>query len=98
MLGAQLKLTVLLTACGLWIESGGQRARADGPTTPEASEAQASRSVDHARARRLALQAHAQAAAISKLPRFDYQARYRHGIVDSMRARSMFLSSCSERV
>ncbi len=35
---------------------------------------------------RLALSAHAQAAAIDKLPRFSYQVRYRHGIVDSMRA------------
>jgi len=35
---------------------------------------------------RLALGAHAQAAAIDNLPRFSYQVRYRHGIVDSMRA------------
>jgi RNA polymerase sigma factor (sigma-70 family) len=38
------------------------------------------------RATRLALAAHAQAAAIDKLPRFDYQIRTRYAIVDSMRA------------
>ncbi len=37
-------------------------------------------------ATRLALRAHAQAAAIDKLPRFTYRVRYRHGVVDSMRA------------
>lgn len=37
-------------------------------------------------ATRLALSAHAQAAAIDKLPRFQYQAQYRHGEVDSMRS------------
>ena len=41
---------------------------------------------DQAGVRRLALAAHAQAAALDKLPRFAYQARFRHGIVDSMRA------------
>src|SRR5262249_20920962 len=38
------------------------------------------------RAKRLALRVHAQAAAIDKLPRFSYRVRYRHGVVDSMRA------------
>jgi len=38
------------------------------------------------RATRLALGVHRQAAAIDKLPRFSYQVRHRHGIVDSMRA------------
>jgi RNA polymerase sigma factor (sigma-70 family) len=38
------------------------------------------------RATRLALRVHADAAAIEKLPRFSYQVKYRHGIVDSMRA------------
>jgi thiol-disulfide isomerase/thioredoxin len=38
------------------------------------------------RATRLALAAHDEAAAISTLPRFSYQVRYRHGTVDSMRA------------
>jgi RNA polymerase sigma factor (sigma-70 family) len=38
------------------------------------------------RATRLGLRAHAQAAAFDRLPRFGYQVRYRHGIVDSMRA------------
>jgi RNA polymerase sigma factor (sigma-70 family) len=37
-------------------------------------------------ATRLALDVHTQAGAIDKLPRFSYQVRYRHGIVDSMRA------------
>ena len=36
-------------------------------------------------ATQLALRAHAQAAAINKLPRFNYRVQYRHGIVDSMR-------------
>jgi RNA polymerase sigma factor (sigma-70 family) len=38
------------------------------------------------RATRLAMAAHAQAAAIDKLPRFDYQIRTRYAKVDSMRA------------
>jgi RNA polymerase sigma factor (sigma-70 family) len=38
------------------------------------------------RATRLARDAHARAAAIDKLPRFSYQVRSRHGIVDSLRA------------
>src|SRR5262249_8228355 len=38
------------------------------------------------RAPRLALRAHAQAAAFDRLPRFSYQVRHRHGVVDSMRA------------
>ena len=37
-------------------------------------------------ATQLALQAHAQAAAFDKLPRFSYWVRTRHGIVNSMRA------------
>ena len=41
---------------------------------------------DDPRATRLARLAHAQAAAIDALPRFSYRVRYRHGIVDSMRA------------
>ena len=38
------------------------------------------------RATRLALRAHAAAAAFDKLPRFSYRVKYRHGPVDSLRA------------
>jgi thiol-disulfide isomerase/thioredoxin len=48
------------------------------------------------RATRLARRAHAQAAAIDKLPRFSYQVRYRHGIVDSMRAIDVSLDRLSQ--
>jgi len=51
-------------------------------TPPEAPKPEAG----DPRATRLALGVHRQAAAVDKLPRFSYQARYRHGIVDSMRA------------
>jgi RNA polymerase sigma factor (sigma-70 family) len=46
-------------------------------STPEAA---------NRRATRLALRAHAAAAAIDKLPRFSYRVRTRGGIIDSMRA------------
>ena len=42
--------------------------------------------LDANESQRLALGIHAQAAAMDKLPRFSYRVRYRHGIVDSMRA------------
>src|SRR5207245_2398268 len=38
------------------------------------------------RATRLGRDAHARAAALEKLPRLDYQVRYRYAVVDSMRA------------
>lgn len=41
---------------------------------------------DDEKATRLARAAHAQAAAIEKLPRFSFEARYRYGVVDSLRA------------
>jgi RNA polymerase sigma factor (sigma-70 family) len=41
---------------------------------------------DHTGTRQLALAVHAKAASFDKLTRFSYQVRYRHGIVDSMRA------------
>src|SRR5262249_38070491 len=56
------------------------RAAADKPATP------APRETGEQRATRLALRGHAQAAAFDKLPRFSYLVRYRHGLVDSMRA------------
>jgi len=48
------------------------------------------------RATRLAQAAHAQAAAIDKLPRFSYRVHYRHGIVDSMREVDVSLDQCQK--
>ncbi len=64
----------------------GQETRAERESV--ANERQAGEVIDpkDQLATQLALRAHAQAAAISKLPRFSYRVHYRHGIVDSMRA------------
>src|SRR5262249_29344658 len=55
------------------------------PAKAEAGPAEV-RATGAQRATRLGRDAHAQAAALDKLPRLDYQVRYRWAVVDSMRA------------
>jgi thiol-disulfide isomerase/thioredoxin len=55
------------------------------PQTPATPRADAPETADQ-RAARLGRAVHAQAAAIDKLPRLDYQVRCRYAVIDSMRA------------
>jgi RNA polymerase sigma factor (sigma-70 family) len=55
------------------------------PPTADRTDAPKAEPADR-RATRVALAAHDRAAAVGRLPRLDYQVRYRHGVVDSMRA------------
>jgi thiol-disulfide isomerase/thioredoxin len=59
--------------------------RPENPAKTDAGRAEVPDTGDQ-RATRLGRAAHAQAAALEKLPRFDYQVRYRYAVVDSMRA------------
>jgi hypothetical protein len=56
------------------------------PEAPSVDTARPAKAADSGRAARLVLAAHADAARLGQLARFDYQIRCRHAVVDSMRA------------
>ena len=62
---------------------------ADPPVDPPAGRPEAE--TGERAATRLGLRVHEQAAALDKLPRLSYRTKYRHGIVDSMRATDVSL-------
>jgi thiol-disulfide isomerase/thioredoxin len=74
------------TPAGVRPEEGAAVAIGSGEAAREATGHARGNPDDQAATRRLALAAHAQAASFDRLPRFSYQVRYRHGIIDSMRA------------